>query len=331
MEAMESSLKATLFQEGIGRPQELTELLETVVTAYQREFPDLRSVILWGGITLGEYHRGFSDIDLAVVFEHFSRVPPNRLPEGVRQSVEGYPLLADTHVSPKHVNRSTLRTMRASVWATWAEETTDRLVADTPYPFTLCDTWLLHHHGVVLAGRDLREEFPFPEAPPTTPGRERAQVGRFADRFARTRPFGGLEGEELVGEVIYYATTFTRAIYTLRTGRALGRVASTQWYHGTFGGELGKYVLSLGEYRRSPDPSRRVLSEDPAGDLWPLFLHYVREVLDYSGSNTAPQDPPRDRQEFPSWWDTRTGTGETGEEGSSGDVPWEMGSLREKR
>ena len=279
--AMPAELSAILSGGRIPRGDELGQLLDAVAAAYERAYAAVRSVVVFGGITLGEFHPRFSDIDLAVVFDTEAPLPPNHLPEAVRASVDGLPLFAETCVNPKHVKTSTLEAMAPRDWRDWVAHARNGLVTDTAYPFTLCDTWLLHHRGLTVRGADLLGDFPFRGAPPTAPSLELSRVMWYADRFARAKPFGGLAGVELVGEIIYYATTFTRGIYTLRTGRVTGRVASTRWYGRRFGGGAGEYARSLGRRRSCPDPSALQPPEDPVADLLPLFIHYVREVLDY--------------------------------------------------
>ncbi|KKM61393.1 hypothetical protein LCGC14_1532180 [marine sediment metagenome] len=295
---MRADLKSLLSQQGISRRDQLAELLGAVSAAYEREYGSVRSVVLFGGITLGEFRPRFSDIDLAIVFGCGAEVPPNRLPEAIRGRVAEKPLLADTFVSPKHVSRSTLRTMRSHDWRSWTTEGSYEQVTDTAYPFTLCDTWMLHRHGLVLAGSEALEEFPFKEAPPTTPRIELRRLKWFAGRFELAKPFGGLEGLDLAGEVIYYGTTFARVVYTLKTGRVIGRVASTRWYEDAVGGERGQYVRSLGEKRCCPDPDSLCPPDDPVADLWPVFVHYSQEVLAYAAPEIIGPDSLQSRAEY---------------------------------
>jgi len=276
----------------IKRLNELTELLTAIADSYRQHFPTIRSIVLFGGITLGEFHPHFSDIDMAVVFDGKNCLPPKRLPEEIQSDVSGIPLLRETCVSPKHVERSTLEVMRFHNWQNWASETADKQksgITETSYPFTLCDTWLLHHYGITISGEDLIGEFPFQYAPSTTPDIELLQVKWFADNIALDRPFSMGECEELLGEVIYYATTFTRAIYTLRTGLVIGRVAGTHWYAEVFPGATARFARQLGELRCA-DPHESMLPDHSPELLWELFLHYAQEALAYAGiGGTIPE------------------------------------------
>ena len=157
---------------------------------------------------------------------------------------------------------------------------------------------MLHHHGYTLSGSELIAEFPFKGAPATTPRIELSRLKWFADRFALARPFGGLDGLDLVGEVIYYGTTFSRVMYTLRTGLVIGRVASTRWYRDVLGGQTGQYVRSLGEKRCCPDPDSLCPPDDPVADLWPVFVHYTREVLAYAAPEISGPDSLQSREEY---------------------------------
>ncbi len=161
-----SSLNAKLSAGGILRFPELVQLLDATVEAYQHDVPGVRSVMLFGGIPLGEFHPHFSDVDLAVVFDGEPPQPRMGLPETVRNAVKHIPLFADTHLQPKHVGSNTLAAIQRRDWRTWAAETAGALVTETPYPFTLCDTWLLHNHGLTMWGPDLRDNFHLKGAPP---------------------------------------------------------------------------------------------------------------------------------------------------------------------
>ena len=93
--------------------------------------------------------------------------------------------------------------------------------------------------------------------------------------------------------MIYYASTFPRALYTFRTGQVIGRVASTVWYHETYGGNSGVYMQPLGEIRCGTRPRTISSLSGHLRHLWPVFAHYGREVLQYAGSgppalNTRP-------------------------------------------
>ena len=275
--------RLVLHGDGIQRPQELADLIDATAGAYERELPDLASIIIFGGITLGEFHPRCSDVDLAVVFDQRAPKPSNHLPESVERAIAGLAMFEETFVRPKHVTRATLEMMQALDWRAWADAASSSDPADADYPLTFCDTWMVHRRGLVASGTDLISEFPFENAPPTTPAIERRALERLSDRLARPAPFGGLTGDELVREIIYYGTAMTRAIYTIRTGAVIGRVASTRWYAGTFGGEVGATARLLGELRcRSalddvPDQCRSTLS------LRPLLEHYRREVAAFTG------------------------------------------------
>ena len=293
------SLKAGLTTPGILRSTELVAILEALTAAYRREVPGVRSVLLFGGITLGEFHPPYSDVDLAVVFD--GEAPgPRELPEAVRRAVAHLPVFADAHLNPKNVAADTLEALRDDDWRAWAAETADSLVTATAYPFTLCDTWQLHHHGLVLAGPDSPDAFPFKSAAPTHPQVELAQVKRYAEALAHPKPLGGLAGLELLGEVTYYGTTFTRALYTLRTGRVIGRVASTRWYRREFGGDAGAYAEFLGDCRVHPDLDDLARAADLTA-LWGLFSHYARQALAYAAPARPVPEALPGREEFSVW------------------------------
>lgn|GEM_PF-2335753 len=284
------------------RTDELADLLAATADAYTRHFSSLCSIILFGGITLGEFHPHFSDVDLAIIFDDEVDIPPKKLPEAIRSCVTRFPLFGDTHISPKHVKRSELAAMQYS-WQRWARETAGQQksgITETLYPFTLCDTWMLHRHGITLTGEELIDKFPFPDAPPTTPEIELQQVKWYADNFAMERPFSMGECEELLGEVIYYATTFTRAIYTLHTGQVIGRVAGAHWYADTFTGETGRFAWELGEMRRACRPGAKLPANSPEL-LWALFIHYAREALAYAGFDKAVPEPTISTADFSAW------------------------------
>ena len=303
------NLHAALRQNEFARSDELADLLSATADAYARHFPSLRSIILFGGITLGEFHPHYSDIDLAVVFEDQGSLPANRLPEAIQREVHRLPLFGNTCIRPKHAARSILDAMRSWDWQSWTAETADAQTAgvtETSYPFTLCDTWMLHHHGITLAGGELLGEFPFQDAPPTTPEIELAQVKRYAESFALGRPFS-IGAGELAGEVIYYATTFTRAIYTVRTGQVIGRVAGTRWYAETFPGEIGRFARRLGELRCA-GPQGVALPDNSPELLWALFTHYAREALAYARTGVTVPVPAPSPAEFPKWFMKRSRT-----------------------
>jgi hypothetical protein len=296
---------------GVQRRAELEVLLKLIAAAYTKESPQVRSVILFGGITLGEFHPAFSDVDLAVVCE--GDVPARsctKLPSAVHKAVTQCGFIPPAHVRPKQVSLSVLKKMRFLDWRVWVSATASSNVTDTPYPFTLCDTWLLHRLGRALVGEDLRDEFPFRSAKPIHPQVELAQLKWYASRLAMGNPFAGLKGLDLMGEIIYYGTTFTRCLRTLRTGTVAGRVASTRWYARIFGGEAGQHARLLGECRCRTDAAglQRVANMDM---LWNLFTCYAREVLRYAMPEVIPPRQLPSREGFPAWlerWTTGQST-----------------------
>ncbi len=293
-------LKSRLMAQGILRAPELIQLLEATVEAYQRDVPGVRSVILFGGITLGEFHLRFSDVDLAVVFEGDAPKPVSRLPEAVRAAIERIQFVPESHVRAKHVGSSVIEAMQDQDWHAWAAWSAANTVTESSYPFTVCDTWLVHNCSLTLSGPSAGDRFPFADAPPVHRDVELARLKRFANRLALERPFGGLSGLDLAGEFIYYGTDFTRAIYTLRTGVVIGRVASTKWYRRLVAGTTGEYAQLLGECRCSPERSDLSRISDHAA-LWMVFLHYAREVLRFALPSAAvPQSLPG-RDEFGPW------------------------------
>ena len=310
------TLKSRLMAPGIVRAPELIRLLEAIVEAYRCEVPKVRSVVLLGGITLGEYHPGFSDVDLAIVFEGEAPEPVSRsrsspptmkqrrqqsdLPEVVCAAIRRIGFCPETTVRAKHVGSNVLNAMKDQDWQTWAAWSADNLVTESSYPFTLCDTWLIHNRALTLSGSCAKNRFPYVNAPPTHHDVELAELKRLANRLARPRPFGGLSGMELAAEFIYYGTDLTRAIYTLRTGGVIGRVASTKWYQQLFGGANGEYAQLMGECRCNPERSDLSRIWDSAS-LWMLFLHYAREALCFA---LPAADVPRSlpgQDEFGSW------------------------------
>ncbi len=294
------TLKSRLMAPGILRAPEVIRLLEATVEAYQREVPPVQAVVLFGGITLGEFHPRFSDVDLAVVFEGEAPEPVSKLPEAVRAAIRQIRLYSETHLGVKHVGGNVLNAMQDQDWQTWAAWSADNLVTESSYPFTLCDTWLIHNRGLTLSGSRVKDRFPFVNAPPTHRDVELARLKWFANRLALPRPFGGLSGLDLAGEFIYYGTDFTRAVYTLRTGGVIGRVASTRWYRRLFGGAIGEYAQLMGECRCNPERSDLSRISDSAA-LWMLFLHYAREALCFALPCAAvPQSLPG-KDEFGSW------------------------------
>ena len=104
----------------------------------------------------------------------------------------------------------------------------------------------------------------------------------------------------MAGEIIYYGTDFTRAIYTLKTGDVIGRVASTKWYQRLFGGSNGEYAALMGECRWNPERSDLSRIPDNAS-LWMLFLHYAREALCFALPAAAVPRSLPGQDEFCSW------------------------------
>ena len=294
------TLKSRLMAPGIVRAPELIRLLEAVVEAYQSEVPTIQSVTLFGGITLGEFHPRFSDVDLAVVFEGEPPELVSRLPEAVRAAIHRIRFCPETYVRAKHVGSNVLNAMKDQDWQTWAAWSADNLVTESSYPFTLCDTWLIHNRALTLSGSCAKNRFPFVNAPPTHHDVELAELKRLANRLARPRPFGGLSGMELAAEFIYYGTDLTRAIYTLRTGGVIGRVASTKWYQQLFGGTNGEYAQLMGECRCNPERSDLSRISDSAS-LWMLLLHYAREALCFALPAAAVPRSLPGQDEFGSW------------------------------
>jgi len=285
MNIAEDNIVSAVSKEGIVRPRELTELLGRLAEAYLQEFSTTAGILLFGGITLGEFQPSFSDIDLAVVFDG-DRTPdlnPNRadLPFPVRRAVASLPLAREVPVSAKHVCADTMRAMQRTCWHEWVAQTAGVVRRPDLYPFTLCDTYQIHRYGVVIGGSNVVGTFPFTDAPPTCPETELTRLQQFAERFSLPAPFGPLEGSELIAEVIYYATDLTRSIYTLTTGKVTGRVSSTQWYRDTWGGEAGEMAFRLGQMRCSCTSSPSLPGE-PSVILEGLFAHYARETLAYA-------------------------------------------------
>jgi hypothetical protein len=298
-----ATLKSRLMAPGIVRAPELIRLLEAVVEGYQSEVPTIQSVILFGGITLGEFHPRFSDVDLAVVFEGEVSELVSRLPEAVRTAIHRIRFCPEAHVRAKHVGSNVLNAMKDQDWQTWAAWSADNLVTESSYPFTLCDTWLIHNRALTLSGSCAKNRFPFVNAPPTHRDVELAKLKRLANRLARPRPFGGLSGMELAAEFIYYGTDLTRAIYTLRTGGVIGRVASTKWYQRLFGGTTGEYAQLMGQCRCNPERSDLSRISDSEA-LWILFLHYAREALCFAVPGVAVPRSLPGQDEFGSWLET---------------------------
>jgi len=289
MNIAEDNIVSAVSKEGIARPRELAELLGRLAEAYLQEFSTTAGILLFGGITLGEFQPSFSDIDLAVVFDG-DRTPelnPNRadLPLPVRRAVAGLPLAREVPVSAKHVCADTMRAMQRTCWHEWAAQTAGVVRRTDSYPFTLCDTYQIHRHGVVIGGSNVVGAFPFPDAPPTCPETERTRLQHFAERLSLPAPFGPLAGSELIAEVIYYATDLTRSIYTLTTGEVTGRVSSTQWYRDRWRGQAGEIAFRLGRMRTSCTSSPSLPGE-PAVILKGLFAHYAREALAYALPHT---------------------------------------------
>lgn len=206
MYELPTALKSRLMAPGILRAEELARLIEATVDAYQREMAGIHSILLFGGITLGEFHPDFSDVDLAVVLEDGTRDLVARLPESVRAAIQEIPAYSRTHVQAKHVRGSVLNAMEDEDWQAWAEWSASNLVTESTYPFTLCDTWLIHRRSMTLSGLDDQDRFPFADCPPTHREVELSRLRSYARRLALPRPFGGLSGLELVGEFIYYGT-----------------------------------------------------------------------------------------------------------------------------
>jgi hypothetical protein len=294
------ALKSRLTVPGVLRAPALIRFLEATVDAYLSEVPGIWSIVLFGGITLGEFHPRFSDVDLAIVFEEGAPEAMAGLPDAVRAAICQIPLFSETHVQAKHVGSNVLNAMQGQDWQTWAASSAGYLVTESPYPFTLCDTWLVHNRGLTLAGSGAKDRFPFANAAPTHRDVELARLEWFASRLALPKPFGGLSGLDLAGEFIYYGTELTRAIYTLRTGSVIGRVASTRWYRRLFGGTTGEYAQLIGESRCSPERSDLSRVADRAA-LWMLFLNYAREALCYAVPDVAAPRSLPGQDEFCSW------------------------------
>ena len=303
------TLQSRLMAPGILRAPELIHLLEAIVEAYRCEVPRVRSVVLFGGITLGEYHPGFSDVDLAIVFEGEAPVLESRLPKAVRVAIHKAGFCQEIAVRAKHVGSNVLNTMQDQDWQTWATWSAGNLSTESSYPFTLCDTWLVHNRGLTLAGCCVRDSFPFADAPPTHRDVELARLKCYTQHLPFL--FSAFSGMELAREVIYYGTDFTRAIYTLRTGDVIGRVAGTRWYRSVFRDTSGEYAQLMGEFRRHPERIDLSQISDTAA-LWRLFQHYAREVLCFALPGVPlPRSLPR-QDEFASWleaWITSASNG----------------------
>jgi predicted nucleotidyltransferase len=294
------SLKSRLRAPGILGAAELVELLEATVKAYHRDVPRVRSVILFGGIPLGEFHPRFSDVDLAVVFGGEAPKLASRLPEAVCAAIETIRFVPESRVRAKHVGSAVMEAMQDQDWQAWASWSAENPVTESSYPFTLCDTWLVHNCSLTLSGPSGKDRFPFADAPPVHRDVELARLKRFANRLALAKPFGGLCGLDLAGEFIYYGTDLTRDNYTLRIGVVIGRVASTKWYRRLFGGPAGAYARLLGEFRRSPAGSDLSRVSDHAA-LWMLFLHYAREVLRFAFPSAPVPERLPGQDEFGPW------------------------------
>ncbi len=222
------------------------------------------SIYLHGSAAIGDFRPGWSDIDLLVLTRE--PIPEDRARElkGLRQTLgdpiyrvfEGGMLSLDAFLTDA--------TDRVVYWGTSSERIAERYVFNSLSRLDLLD------HGILLCGREVRDRI----SRPTEAGLQRD----IAAHLETIRKYARFTGRSLY--TFGWLLDISRCLYTLRTGRIIGKTAAGEWALETglcpVPEALG-YALAV---RRSPiEYLEREETKDRAEALDPAVQRYA-DVLE---------------------------------------------------
>ena len=176
------------------------------------------SVYLYGSVALGDFHFGWSDIDMLVLTEkQISQEQAERLARLRQEMTEREP--DDPYYRLFEGGMLSLEAFLTGApdtvvyWGTSGERIADRYAFDS-----FCRTELLEH-GMLLCGKDLRGQMRRPVYADLRAGVER--------HYQTVRAHGGETGRSLYS--FGWLLDISRCIYTLRTGRIIAKTKAGAW------------------------------------------------------------------------------------------------------
>jgi len=189
----------------------LNEAIDIVMEEIVGVLGEVPSVYLFGSVVLGDFHLGWSDIDILVLTQKeiteqqadklllLRQVLVERY-EGNEyfRSFEGAILYAEAFLQGK--------SERVVYWGTKGQRITDRYKLDSFSMAELLDS------GVLLCGEDLRGAMGYPTY---------AQMRDEIDKH--------MQSARVYGDSVGWLLDIARGIYTMRTGKVFAKTAAGEW------------------------------------------------------------------------------------------------------
>ena len=190
----------------------LNEAIQVMINKISSILADNKPTIyLFGSVTLGDFHLGWSDIDILVLSEREITGQQAETLVGLRQALlERYPgnpyfrlfeggmLSADAFLNNKNE--------RTVYWGTSGQRITDSYQMDSFGMAELLDS------GILLYGDDIRSKMTYPT------------YAQMRDDIARH-----VQAARKYGVVLGWLLDIARGIYTLRTGKIIAKTTAGEW------------------------------------------------------------------------------------------------------
>ena len=223
--------------------QFLKAFVEYVATSLQT-----RSVILFGGLTLDDFSKRYSDIDIVIVLEKGLWENDFNIIDEIITRLEKinkeyapllsiylipYPMLENPRITYNDLEGMIIRNLQQEIIS--------------QYPLSSIDDFMIKSQGELLYGEDLRERFPHP--PMDCFWIKFLDDFVYFEKIVEQYPFQPSDSPQ------YNAATnwilyFPRLLYSLINNDVIGKLKGAYWFSNEYYGKIGDFVVEIATCRQ---------------------------------------------------------------------------------
>ena len=255
----------------------LTRFVELLKTS-----ENIRSIILFGGISLGDFSKKYSDIDLVVTLEKEPTVKEIEEIQEIffelRAQNEVLTKLLYVYFIPIEMIENPDKMYQSKQGLIIREKGKK---AFNQYPLSVTDTFTIFKYGKILFGKNDKQKFPnlsseviFAKFKEDLPSIESAT-------FKYPFQYSEVQCHEIAVNWILY---FPRLLYSITEKDVISKHNGAFWFSDKYSNDLGRFVVNVAKCRRSS------ISLDKIGNLVEksvqLLLFSLEQVLQIMGKKS---------------------------------------------
>ncbi len=229
------------------RYPELQQFLKTFVE-YMATSLSARSVILYGGLTLDDFSKRYSDIDIVVVLERGLWENDFNLIDEIVSRLEKlnkelanllyihfipYPLIENPRVEYNDIEGMIVRNLEQELI--------------NQYPFSSIDDFMIRNKSELLFGDDIRDKFPHP--PMECFWIKFLEDIPYFEKAAKQYPFQPATSPKY-NVAINWILYFSRMLYSLKNNDVIGKLKGAYWFSNEYFGKIGDFVVEIAKCRQ---------------------------------------------------------------------------------